>query len=158
MIRYPYYMRSQQVGLERGTGRAVVWLARQVELVLAEQDLTLAQYRLLALLDDRPEAASALAEKLSVARPSVTTVVDGLVARGLVERVTDAHDRRRVNHTITPEGRALIEHADAVIEAGLHKVLEHLEPAGAQGIVAGFGSLRRLTERLATGQSAARPS
>lgn len=143
-------MAVRQPDLERGTGRAVVWLARQVELVLGEQDLTLAQYRLLALLDEQPEVASALAEKLTVSRPSVTTVVDGLVARGLVERVTDEHDRRRVNHTLTPTGRTLIRRADEVIESGLQAVLEHLDPAGARGIVAGFGSLRRLTERIAS--------
>ena len=138
--------------LERGSGRAVVWLARQVELVLGEKDLTLAQYRLLALLDEQPEVASALAQKLTVSRPSVTTVVDGLVTRSLVERVTDAKDRRRVNHTITPAGRALLRHADEVIESGLETVLEHLDPAGARGIVAGFGSQRELTERSQTGE------
>ena len=143
-------MGTTRAGLERGTGRAVVWLARQVELVLGEHGLTLAQYRLLALLDEQPEVASALAEKLTVSRPSVTTVVDGLVARGLVERVTDTQDRRRVNHTLTQSGRTLIHRADDVIESGLQTVLTHLDPVGARSIVEGFGSLRRLTDRIAT--------
>ena len=155
MVSYTHYMAATKSALERGTGRAVVWLARQVELVLAEQDLTLAQYRLLALLDDQPEVASALAEKLTVSRPSVTTVVDGLVARGLVERVTDAGDRRRVNHKLTRSGRTLIHHADEVIETGLHTVLDHLDPVGARGLVAGIGSLRQLTERIAVQEPAA---
>lgn len=154
MVRYAHYMARTPTNLEQGSGRAVVWLARQVELVLAEQDLTLAQYRVLALLDEQPEVASALAEKLTVSRPSVTTVVDGLVARALVERVTDADDRRRVNHTITSAGRTLLRHADEVIESGLRAVLEHLDPSGARAIAAGFSSLRDLTERI----GAARPS
>jgi DNA-binding MarR family transcriptional regulator len=149
---------NKQTSLERGTGRAVVWLARQVELVLAEQDLTLAQYRLLALLEEHPEVASALADKLTVSRPSVTTVADGLVARGLVERVNDTSDRRRVNHTLTPEGRALLRHADTVIESGLKAVLAHLDPSGARDIAAGFGSLRALTERIAGWVAPDRPS
>lgn len=146
---------KKAAGLERGTGRAVVWLARQVELVLAEHaDLSLAQYRLLALLDEQPEVASALADKLTVSRPSVTTVADGLVARSLVERQADTQDRRRVNHALTPSGRALIRQADETIESGLRVVLDHLDPAGARDIAAGFVSLRALTESIARWQLA----
>jgi DNA-binding MarR family transcriptional regulator len=142
----------KQVRLEAGTGRAVVWLARQVELVLADQDLSLAQYRVLALLADQPEVASALAEKLAVSRPSVTTVVDGLVARDLVERVHDTEDRRRVHHLLTRKGHGVLHRADEVIESGMRVVLEHLDPVGARGIAAGFASLRVLTERIAAGE------
>lgn len=142
--------------MERGTGRAVAWLARQLELVLAEQDLTLAQYRLLAVLEEHPAVASILADKLTVSRPSITTVADGLVARGLVDRVNDAADRRRVNHALTEEGHRVLKHADEAIDSGLQAVLEHLDPAGARGIAAGFGSLRVVLDRavasIATGE------
>lgn len=141
-------MGSKQIKVEQGTGRTVAWLARQVELVLAERELTLAQYRLLGLLEDHPEVASVLADKLTVSRPSVTAVADGLVARGLVERVNDTQDRRRVNHTLTADGRALLHHADEVIESGLAGVLGHLDPSGARDIAAGFGSLQVLIERI----------
>jgi DNA-binding MarR family transcriptional regulator len=140
-------VKAKPAPLERGTGRVVTWLARQVELVLGEHDLTLAQYRLLAVLEEHPEVASALADKLTVSRPSITTVADGLVARGLVERVNDTSDRRRVNHALTDEGRALLRHADEVIETGLRFVLDHLDPTGARDIAAGFASLGVLIEQ-----------
>ena len=70
-------------------GRVVARLARQVELALTTVDLTLPQYRVLGILDRGPEASSVLAEKLAVSRPSVTGVVDGLVARGLARRTRD---------------------------------------------------------------------
>jgi DNA-binding MarR family transcriptional regulator len=143
-------MAQRSPAVERGTGQAVVWLARQVELVLAHHvELTLAQYRLLALLAERPAVASELAEKLLVSRPSVTTVADGLVQRGLVERLTDGQDRRRVNHTLTPAGRRLIRKADELVESGLDAVLDHLDPSDARDMAAGFSSLQRLTERVA---------
>lgn len=141
-------MATKKIGVERGTGRTVAWLARQVEAVLAEHDLTLAQYRLLGLLEDRPEVASVLADKLTVSRPSVTTVADGLVARGLVERLNDTQDRRRVNHALTDAGRELLHHADEVIDSGLGAVVEHLDPEGARGIAAGFRSLQVLLEKV----------
>jgi DNA-binding MarR family transcriptional regulator len=152
-------MASENVELHRGTGRAVSWLARQVESVLAEHDLTLAQYRLLALLDERPEMASALAEKLTVSRPSVTTVVDGLAARGLVERSHDTTDRRRVNHVLTKAGAAVLRQAEEAVEAGLRAVLDQLDPSGAHDIAAGLGALGdTLTERIAAWQPAAEQS
>jgi DNA-binding MarR family transcriptional regulator len=138
------------MSLNRGTGRAVVWLARQVEVVLAGHlELTLAQYRLLSLLAERPAAASELADKLAVSRPSITTVADGLVDRGLVERVHDLHDRRRVNHALTPSGEALVQRADELVETGLNGVLDHLDPEDARAMAVGFGSLQRLAERVA---------
>ena len=143
-------MDANSPSLEHGSGRAVVWLARQVELLLAEHvELTLAQYRLLALLEEQPAVASTLAEKLTVSRPSVTTVADGLVARGLIERSVDGSDRRRVNHVLTHEGRDVIRRSDELVETGLRVVLEHLDPSGARDIAAGFSALRDLTERIA---------
>ena len=146
-------MATKRVPLPRGAGRAVTWLARQVECVLAESDLSLAQYRLLALLEERPEVASVLADKLTVSRPSVTNVVDGLVSRGLVERAHDTGDRRRVNHVLTSEGRKVLHHADDVIESGLRASLDQLNPSGAQDVAAGLSALGHpLTERLAAWQ------
>ena len=49
-----------------------------------------------------------LADKLAVSRPSVTGVVDGLVARGLVPRNPDAADRRRIGVDLTGDGRRLL--------------------------------------------------
>ncbi|MGH2871957.1 MAG: MarR family winged helix-turn-helix transcriptional regulator [Solirubrobacteraceae bacterium] len=100
-------------------------LARQVERALAAADLTLPQYRTLIMLADGNEAASALADKLAVSRPSVTAVVDGLVARGLVQRDQDVGDRRRVALAITPRGRALLAVADEHAERRLGEIAEH---------------------------------
>ena len=119
-------------------GRVVARLARQVELAAATVDLSLAQYRLLILLDGGKEAASALADKLAVSRPSVTGVVDGLVARGLVERDHDVDDRRRVGHALTAEGRRVLETADAEVERRLGEIAAH-RPDGAAAAFAGLG-------------------
>jgi DNA-binding MarR family transcriptional regulator len=91
-------------------------LARQVELAAASMELTLPQYRVLIVLGAGSEAASALAEKLAVSRPSLTGVIDGLVVRGLVQRDGDPADRRRISLALTPAGRQLLAAADAEVE------------------------------------------
>ena len=66
-----------------------------------------------------------LADKLAVSRPSVTGVVDGLVARGLVRREHSDADRRRVSHDLTPDGHAVLAAADAELERKLTQIAEH---------------------------------
>ena len=62
-------------------GRAAAWLGKQVELALAELDLTPPQYRILGVLGEGAFMPSALAERLAVRRPTITAVVEGLAAR-----------------------------------------------------------------------------
>jgi long-chain acyl-CoA synthetase len=148
---------TEQLVLTRGTGRLAAWLGRQVEWALCEVELSAAQYRLLALLDTRPEVASVLADKLTVSRPSITTVVDGLVARGLVERGSAEGDRRRVTHVLTDAGRALLEKADRVVEDSLLHVIEEMDPRAGRAASAGLGALATFhQQRLADWQPEAR--
>lgn len=135
MILYPNHM-----GLESSTassrpqpcpGRTAARLARQVELALAEVDLTLPQYRALIHLDEGlvhkgapPKIlASALADKLAVSRPSITGVIDGLVTKGLVERHHhDPDDRRRVGLNLTAKGRTVLGKADESVNGRLSAI------------------------------------
>ncbi|MGA2925781.1 MAG: MarR family transcriptional regulator [Solirubrobacteraceae bacterium] len=112
-------------------GRVVARLARQVELALTTVDLTLPQYRVLGILGGGPEASSVLAEKLAVSRPTVTGVVDGLVARGLARRDHDGADRRRIGIELTDDGRRLLVQADTEVERRLHEIAAHLDDAGS---------------------------
>jgi long-chain acyl-CoA synthetase len=97
-----------------------------VEVGLARVDLSLPQYRIMAFLDEGATLASKLADHLAVSRPTVTAVVDGLVARGLVERSHDDNDRRRVGHALTADGRRLLEIADRSVDQRLREIAGHL--------------------------------
>jgi long-chain acyl-CoA synthetase len=127
MIRYPNYVATELPDASaRRTpahpGHTLARLARQVECAVATVDLTLAQYRVLAILGDGREASSKLAEKLAVSRPSVTGVVDGLVARGLVRRDHTPDDRRRIDVGLTDAGRLLLAAADAAVEQRMERI------------------------------------
>lgn len=128
------------------SGRAAAWLSRHVEVALGQVDLTLAQYRLLALLDSAAAVPSALAEHLTLSRPSITAVVDGLVARDLVRRTPDGQDRRRIRHELTDAGRALLVAADDAVETRLGEVLEALGDPG--GTACAREGLRHWTEAM----------
>jgi long-chain acyl-CoA synthetase len=118
-----------------GSARAVARLAKQVEVALTPLDLSLPQYRVLALLGEGSTASSVLARRLAVSPPSVTAVVDGLVARGLVERRPDPEDRRRLTLLLTRSGAKLLAAADTAAEARLDEIAAYFDeaPTGLDG-------------------------
>jgi long-chain acyl-CoA synthetase len=106
--------------------RTAARLARQVDKGLAEVGLSASQFRILGFLADGSAVASALADRGAISRPSLTAVVDGLVARGLVERREDPADRRRVAHLLTPAGRDALAAGEAAVNARLANILDLL--------------------------------
>jgi DNA-binding MarR family transcriptional regulator len=97
-------------------GRVAAWLAKRVEVALGAVDLTLPQFRVLGILAEGSSAASGLADRLAVRRPSITALIDGLVARGLVDRRQEEDDRRKVALRLTKEGERILEEADRVVD------------------------------------------
>ena len=107
-------------------GRIIARIARQVEAALTSVALSLPQYRILGILGDGSAGASALAEKLTVSRPTVTAAVDGLVSRGFVSRSPDERDRRRIHHELTADGHQALIEADRAVAARLADIAGYL--------------------------------
>lgn len=129
-------------------------LARLLERACAdlEPPLTLAQYRLLAMIGAGSDRTTHLAGLLALAKPTVSATVDTLVERGLVERTSSLDDRRVTTLTVTPDGRAVLATAEQAMRARLDDVLARVDdPAGAtQALVALGGALdERRSERRA---------
>jgi MarR family transcriptional regulator for hemolysin len=73
-------------------------------------DLTVPQFRVLAFVN-RNEGSSLweVASHVGLTPPSTSRLVDGLIARGLMERNDYPADRRRVRLTVTGHGLAILE-------------------------------------------------
>ena len=97
-------------------GRVAAWLSKRVEVALATVDLTLPQFRVLGILAEGSSAASGLADRLAVRRPSITALIDGLVARGLVDRRQEEDDRRKVALRLTTDGERILGEADRAVD------------------------------------------
>jgi long-chain acyl-CoA synthetase len=114
-------------------------LAKQVEMALGSSDLSLSQYRVLVFLSEvDAAAASALATRLDVSRPSVTALVDGLEARSLVERRPSTNDRRRVEHHLTVDGQRVLSSADRAIGERLDVLVGRLDDERTEPAVTGI--------------------
>jgi len=110
--------------------RTAAWLAKQVELGLADVDLSLPQYRILSFLAEGSAISKAMADRLAVRPPSVTAVVDGLVHRGFIERHPGDGDRRVVSHGLTDKGSRTLAEADRAVAARLVAIARCLPDPG----------------------------
>ena len=131
--------------------RAAAKLARQVTIPLGEVDLSLPQYRVLAFLEEGEAAPSDLAGRLSVSRPSITALMDGLIARGLVERRPDTDDGRRVHHHLTDDGRNVLQRADQAVGDRLVAIGTHVNAGDPSVLIA---SLARFGQAIRAARAA----
>jgi MarR family transcriptional regulator, 2-MHQ and catechol-resistance regulon repressor len=104
---------------------------------IAETGLCASDFGILeALLHKGPLPVNVLGRKLLLTTGSITTAVDRLVSRGLVERKKHATDRRVRLVDLTAQGRLLIEPAFAQHAADLEQLVAVLTPAERSTLVA----------------------
>ncbi|MGH9129823.1 MAG: MarR family winged helix-turn-helix transcriptional regulator [Acidimicrobiales bacterium] len=121
-----------------GTVRTLARAARMLE--RACEQMSLAQYRMLAAVASGDEQASRLALLLALSRPSVTAVVDALVERGWLVRLPVPGDRRTMRISVTPSGLEALVVAEQQMGERLRAVLGRAEdPAGVLAGLAGLG-------------------
>lgn len=112
--------------------RVALELTDRLTAVYAEYGLGEGDFDVLATLRragepyERP--AGELADHTLVTTGGLTKRVDRLVARGLVERRTEASDARRRIVRLTPAGKALIDEAFTAHMANERRLLDALDP------------------------------
>ena len=94
-------------------------------------ELSASQFHLLEPLATTPGPLpmSALADAAGVAPPTASRMLDSLVKRGIAERTpAQVGDRRRVEITLTAEGRKLVVAKRAIIARTREQVFDSLSP------------------------------
>jgi DNA-binding MarR family transcriptional regulator len=105
--------------------------------------LTVPHFRALAFLGNNAGASlSEVAEHVGLQLPSMSTLIDGLVTRGLVSRAPSATDRRRVTLTLTPTGQATLATSRRHSQDKLAKRLAALTPEAQANILQAMQALR----------------
>jgi DNA-binding MarR family transcriptional regulator len=107
----------------------------------AENDLSLTQLRVLAILRDRRPRMAALADHLGLEKSTMTGLVDRAEKRGLRERAPNATDGRAVDVFLSPAGRELAERLYAEVRRSLSAVTNELSSTDQR-------RLQTLLERL----------
>lgn len=106
--------------------------------LLARYQLSHAQFLQLRYLLWNPGATvGEMADSLGISRPAATQSVDRLVRRGLVQRIGDAEDRRRVHLRLTARGEAVIRRTIADMERELETIVEKMTPEDREALIRG---------------------
>lgn len=103
-------------------------------------DMTLPQFRVLSVIASSPERANRIAEKSAMSRPSLTGLLDGLEARGWVQRVEVEGDRRGVSLEVTLAGAVALRAAEKAMTEELERVLAS-SPTDRDAVVRGLDAL-----------------
>lgn len=108
------------------------------------QDLTIAQGRTLALLQRQGSARmGVIASHLETGLSAATTLVDRLVEKRLVQRVSDPSDRRVVICELTDPGRSALEEFISVARERVLHVAGVLDREQLEAVVKGLELLRQ---------------
>lgn len=100
------------------------------EFLRVDHDTTLPRFDVMAALysNDAPMKMSELSKRLLVSNGNASTVMNRLEQDGLAKRIQEKQDRRVVNVTLTPLGRAQFEEQAKGHEAmvdGIFETLDH---------------------------------
>ncbi|MFG2955349.1 MarR family winged helix-turn-helix transcriptional regulator [Streptomyces sp. NPDC048291] len=107
-------------------------VVRRLAAVLAEEDCTVEEWRVLSLVGDgRGHPMSEIADHALMPAPSLTKLVDRMVADNLVHRRPDPHDRRRVLLHLTARGEDLHGRAAHRVHGDQARLLEEVGDGAA---------------------------
>lgn len=110
-------------------------------------NLSVPQFRSLGYLSRETGASlSAVAEHVGLTLPSMSKMIDGLVARHLVDRGISTRDRRQVTLTLSPRGRATLRTARARAQAHLADMLSALSETERATVIRAMRVLRPVFE------------
>lgn len=103
-------------------------LEAELEERLRPGGVPIEQYRILEVLDaSEPCAMGEIATQSLIEPPTLTKIIDKMVAEGLVYRAPDPNDRRRVLILTAPGGKALFKRLRGVSSAQEQRLTELLD-------------------------------
>jgi DNA-binding MarR family transcriptional regulator len=108
--------------------------------------LTAPQLLIMQLIQKQGETTSSvLAKEVSLSQATVTTILDRLESRALVQRVRSETDKRQVRLTLTEAGQKLIVEAPAPLQHQFIKIYDALPDWEQTTILA---SLQRIAQMM----------
>lgn len=106
------------------------WVQEQLSEALKPYNLSIAQFNVLRILrgqKGKPASLSCVNDKMIHKMSNTTRLVDKLLEKQLVERITCPDNRRKVEITITKNGLELLRELDEVIGTTEKGIISNLD-------------------------------
>jgi DNA-binding MarR family transcriptional regulator len=141
--------RVQPDGLADGIARLRRALRRGARVADPDNPLAVAQLELLSAVAENPGTRPGQLAQLLHMRPNtVTTIVNALVAHGMVSRVGADSDRRAIELTVTQAGRTAVHAWQAINADLLHTALSTLSAQQRRALAAAVPALEALASAV----------
>jgi DNA-binding MarR family transcriptional regulator len=95
-----------------------------------------------------PLPVSQIGEKLLIARPQMTGLIERLVELEMVERTPDKNDRRIINVTLTARGKVTLEACGKLIKNNIIEKLARLQTKDLEELSAALQKIRDIGLKL----------
>ena len=114
-----------------------------------EEDIAPPHFEIMKTLHDKGTLHVAeIGERLQIPKPQMTHLIDRLVGMEIVERQTDAADRRIINITLTAEGEKMMEEHNRLIKGSVKEKLSCLTDEELQELSVSLRKLRDILLKL----------
>lgn len=151
-IRVPADFEKEFPGASRSAAEVAANLVRASDAFLAElerrrreiADLSASAFQALAILEGagEPLAGHVIAERLLVSSASVTSLLDTLEARGLVERHAHPTDRRKILVHLTDDAREIVDRMLPTVHAAATDALGDLSEGEREQLITSLATIR----------------
>ncbi|MBL7724584.1 MAG: MarR family transcriptional regulator [Chitinophagaceae bacterium] len=94
----------------------LAWIKDKIKAIFDAEDITSQQFNILRILRGsfpQPLSTLQIRERMLEKMSDTSRIVDRLIVKGLVKKVTCKNDRRLVDVVITDKGKKLLERLDA---------------------------------------------
>ncbi len=159
-IRVPADFEREFPGASRSAAEVAANLVRTADALLAEfdrrrreiSDLSASAFQVLAILEgaDEPLAGHVIAERLLVSSASMTSLLDTLERRGLVERHRHPDDRRKVLIQLTDEARRVVDHMLPAVHAAATEAFADVDEPDREQLIEMLTATRNRLAEMAS--------
>jgi DNA-binding MarR family transcriptional regulator len=117
--------------------------------LVAQSAITSERFMVLYELMLEPDSSlKSLAEALMVSSSSLSVMINSMVEQGLVSRLPDPEDRRRVVLRLSEAGSRTLEEMEVQLVEKYRHFLEALEPDDREDLMAASGSMMKVVDRI----------
>jgi DNA-binding MarR family transcriptional regulator len=159
-IRVPANFEQEFPGASRSAAEVAANLVRTADALVAEiqrrrreiAELSASAFQALAVLEGahEPLAGHVIAERLLVSTASMTSLLDTLERRGLVERRSHPDDRRKVLIHLTDEARKIVDRMLPAVHAAATEALADVAERDREQLISSLTRIRARLNELAS--------
>ena len=130
-------------------GRSIRKKLLKTALTSFKEDIAPPHFEIMKLLEEAGTLHVAeIGERLQIARPQMTHLIDKLVDLDIVERQTGTEDRRIINIMLTNKGKTILKEHDSDIRNATKETLSCLTDEELQDLAASLRKLREIFSKL----------